>query len=192
MWKFDVNDLTQNNNYVQWLATLCVLQPLSRDLRQTSTERFVKTADAGGVCGAKISLPLALQVPRLDWVVQGVTISCLFSRTIGTGNWASQHNKVVCDSVCLYVCLSFSYLRISVSLACMRLIFCWRARGLAMFCTLTHIKNCFTVCEYHVQIVTATGRFASTKALVYIKLYGSEGSCPWKPLNPPGGFLSGT
>ena len=44
MWKcIYVNDLTQNNNYVQWLATLSV--PLSRDLRQTSTERFVKTAD---------------------------------------------------------------------------------------------------------------------------------------------------
>ena len=39
MWLFDVNYLTQNNIYVQLLTTLCII-----DLRQTSTERFVKPA----------------------------------------------------------------------------------------------------------------------------------------------------
>ena len=39
----DVNYVTQNNSYVQ-LATLRVFQPLLRDLRQTSTERYVKPA----------------------------------------------------------------------------------------------------------------------------------------------------
>ena len=40
MWTFDVNYATQNNSYLQLLATLCAFQPLLRGLRQTSTERF--------------------------------------------------------------------------------------------------------------------------------------------------------
>ena len=28
MWTFDVNDITQNNSYVQLLTMLCMLQPL--------------------------------------------------------------------------------------------------------------------------------------------------------------------
>ena len=44
MWTFDVNHVTQNNSYMQLSATLYVFEPLLRDLRQTSTERFVKPA----------------------------------------------------------------------------------------------------------------------------------------------------
>ena len=56
MWEFDVNYVIQNNRYVQLLATLCVFQPLLRDLLKTSTERFVKRAGVCDFCGAKISL----------------------------------------------------------------------------------------------------------------------------------------
>ena len=85
---FDANYIIQNNSYLQLSATLCVFQPLLRDPRQTSTERFMKSAVVRYFCGTKISLPLALQVPKLDWVVQGVISACLFSHAI-PGNWAS-------------------------------------------------------------------------------------------------------
>ena len=65
MWTFDPNYVTQNNNYVQLLATLCVIQPLLRDLSPTSTERFVEPAVLRDLCGAKMPLLLALQVPNL-------------------------------------------------------------------------------------------------------------------------------
>ena len=43
---FYVNFVTQKNSSMQLFATLCVFQPLLSDLRQTSTERFVKLAVA--------------------------------------------------------------------------------------------------------------------------------------------------
>ena len=58
IWTVDVNDETQNNSYVQLLATLCVFQPLLRNLRQTSTKRFVKQAVVRDFCGAKKALPV--------------------------------------------------------------------------------------------------------------------------------------
>ena len=90
MWTFDVNYVTRNNGYVQLLAALCVFQPLLRDLSQMSAELFVKpTSVRYFFCGAKMSLPLALQVPKPDWVVQSHNIgSCLFSRAT-PGNWAN-------------------------------------------------------------------------------------------------------
>ena len=60
MWTFDLNYVTQNNSYVQLLATQCLFQPLILDLRQTSNERFLKLAVVRDFCGAKMSLPLAL------------------------------------------------------------------------------------------------------------------------------------
>ena len=44
MWTVDINYVTQNNGYVQMLATLRVFLPLLRDLREMSIERFVKPA----------------------------------------------------------------------------------------------------------------------------------------------------
>ena len=61
MRTFDVDYVTQNNSYVQLLASLCVVLPLLRELRQTSTERPVKPAVVRDFCGAKISLHLAMQ-----------------------------------------------------------------------------------------------------------------------------------
>ena len=46
MWTFDVHHVIQNNSYMQLSAKLCVFEPLLRDLRQTSPERFVKPAVA--------------------------------------------------------------------------------------------------------------------------------------------------
>ena len=43
MWTFDVNYVTQNNSYVQLLATLRELLPLLRNLRQTSTRTLRET-----------------------------------------------------------------------------------------------------------------------------------------------------
>ena len=60
MWTSDVNCVTQNNSIVQLLVPLCVFQPLLRDIRQTSTERFVEPAVVRDVCGA-----LALQYKHL-------------------------------------------------------------------------------------------------------------------------------
>ena len=56
MWMFDINNVTQNNSYIQLLATLCMFQPLLRDLRQTSTERFMKPAVVHDFCCTKLSL----------------------------------------------------------------------------------------------------------------------------------------
>lgn len=62
MRTFDVDYVTQNVSYVQLLATPCVVLPLLHNLRQTSSERFVKRAIVNDFfCGAKIELPLALQ-----------------------------------------------------------------------------------------------------------------------------------
>ena len=61
---FNINYTTQNNSYMQLLATLGVFQPLLRDVHQTSTKRFVKPVVIHDFCGAKISLPLALQFPN--------------------------------------------------------------------------------------------------------------------------------
>ena len=66
---------------MQLLTPLCVFQLLLRDLRQISTECFVKLAVVCDFCGVNMLLPLALQVPELDWIVQGVISSCLFSHT---------------------------------------------------------------------------------------------------------------
>ena len=71
MWTFDVNYVTQNNIYVQFLATICVFQQSLR--RQMSTVRFVKPAVARDFYGANMSLPLALFCPKLDWVLQRVS-----------------------------------------------------------------------------------------------------------------------
>ena len=54
-----------------------MFQPLLRNLHQISTEHFVKPVVVHDFCGAKMSLPLALQVPELDWVAQTVIILCL-------------------------------------------------------------------------------------------------------------------
>ena len=62
MWPFDV---THNNSYVQLFAPLRVFLPLLCDLCQTFTERFVKPAVVRDVCGAKMSLPLALHYQNL-------------------------------------------------------------------------------------------------------------------------------
>ena len=40
-WSFYVNFVSQKNNSVQLLATLCLFQPLLRDLRQTSKRREI-------------------------------------------------------------------------------------------------------------------------------------------------------
>ena len=55
MWTFDVNYVTHNNSYVQLLVTLCVFQPLLRDLRQTFTKSFVKPAVVRDFLGSKMS-----------------------------------------------------------------------------------------------------------------------------------------
>ena len=68
MWTFDINYVTQNNSYMQLLATLCM-----------------KKADVHDFCGAKMS-SIAIAVPKLDWVVQGVISSCLFSHATGLVN----------------------------------------------------------------------------------------------------------
>ena len=44
IWIFDINYVTQNNSYIQLLAPLCSFLPLFRDLCQTSTKCFVKSA----------------------------------------------------------------------------------------------------------------------------------------------------
>ena len=61
MWTFYVNYVTQNNSYIQLLATLCMFLPLLRNLRQTSTERFMKPAVVHDFCGGKVSLALHYQ-----------------------------------------------------------------------------------------------------------------------------------
>ena len=67
MWTFNLNDVTQNNSYVQLLATPCVFLPWLRDLHQTSTERFVKPAIVHDFWGMKLSLPLArTALPKFD------------------------------------------------------------------------------------------------------------------------------
>ena len=65
VWTFDVNYITWNNSYVQVLATLCVFQPLLRDLRQASNERFMKLAVVRDFFGTKMSVPLALHYQKL-------------------------------------------------------------------------------------------------------------------------------
>ena len=55
MWKFHVNYVNQNNSYIQSLATLCKFLPSLRDLRQMSTERFMKPAVVGDSWGVKLS-----------------------------------------------------------------------------------------------------------------------------------------
>ena len=57
IWTFDVNDITQNNSYVQLLVPLCVFLPLLCDLRQTYTKCSMKPAVV------------------LDWAVQGIISS---------------------------------------------------------------------------------------------------------------------
>ena len=52
---FDVDYITQNNSYVQLLAPLCMFQPLIHDLRQTTTEYFVKPAVVHDFWGVKLS-----------------------------------------------------------------------------------------------------------------------------------------
>ena len=41
MWSFYVNFVSQKNSFVQLLITLCLFQPLLRDLRQTSKRREI-------------------------------------------------------------------------------------------------------------------------------------------------------
>ena len=65
MWMFDVNDVTQNNSYIQLLAPLCVFLPLLHDLCQTSTDRFMKPAVVHDFWNIKLSLPLALHYRNL-------------------------------------------------------------------------------------------------------------------------------
>ena len=107
MWTFGVNNVTQNNSYIQLLATLCELLPVLRDLRQTSTERFVKPAVVRDFSGREgvVTIGTALQ-PR-DWVVQEVTSSCLFYRA-SPGNSSIPflmallypHSKIKCHNRC--------------------------------------------------------------------------------------------
>ena len=64
----DVNYVPQSNSSVQLLATLRVFQPFLRDVLQTSTELFVKSAVVF-VCDnylAKMASKLVLQVPTLE------------------------------------------------------------------------------------------------------------------------------
>ena len=61
MWTFDINDVTQSNSYVQLLYPLCMFLSLSHDLRQTSTECFVKLAIVHDFCSMKLSLGLHYQ-----------------------------------------------------------------------------------------------------------------------------------
>ena len=67
MWMFDINDVTQNNNYVQLLAALRVFLSLLllRDLRQTSTEHFVKPAAVHDFWNVKLSLSLAFHYQNM-------------------------------------------------------------------------------------------------------------------------------
>ena len=65
MCTFGVNCVTQNNSYVQMLAPLLVFLPLSRDLPQASTERFVKPEVVRDFCAAKMSSPLTLYCRNL-------------------------------------------------------------------------------------------------------------------------------
>ena len=75
MWTFDVNHVTQNNSYVQLLATQRVFLPC--DLPQVFTKRNLKPAVVRVfVVARRCNLPLALQVQNLDWAVRGVTGSC--------------------------------------------------------------------------------------------------------------------
>ena len=53
MWTVDV---IQNNSYIPLLATLCVFLPLLHDLRQMSSERFLKPTVVRDFCGVKMSL----------------------------------------------------------------------------------------------------------------------------------------
>ena len=57
MKTFDVNYVTQNNSYMQLLATLCMFQTLLHNLHKKSTECFVKPAVVCDFCGTKMSLP---------------------------------------------------------------------------------------------------------------------------------------
>ena len=56
------NHLTQNNSYVQHLATLYVFLHLLRDLRQTFTERFVKLAVVYDFWEVFIAIGIALTI----------------------------------------------------------------------------------------------------------------------------------
>ena len=60
MCTFDVDSITQNNGYMQLLATLCMFLPLLRDLHQMSSECFMKPAVERNFWGVKVALPLAL------------------------------------------------------------------------------------------------------------------------------------
>ena len=60
MWTFDVNYVTQNNIYVQLLATRCVFNHFY----------------------------MIIALSKLDWLVQEVISSCLFFGAT-PGNWAS-------------------------------------------------------------------------------------------------------
>ena len=66
----------------------CGFQPLLRDLRQTSTERFMKPAVVRDFLWREDVIVIGTALPKLDWVLQGVVSSCLFSRET-PGNWAS-------------------------------------------------------------------------------------------------------
>ena len=65
MRMFDVNYVTQNNSFVQLLATLCLFLPFLHDLCQTSIECFVKPAVVRDFCGTKMSVLLALPYQNL-------------------------------------------------------------------------------------------------------------------------------
>ena len=64
MWTFYVNDVTQNNNYMQLLEPICGLLPLLLDLRLISTERFVKSSVVHDFW-SNSSLPLALHYQNM-------------------------------------------------------------------------------------------------------------------------------
>ena len=59
------------------LATLCMLQPLLRDLRQLSTKCFLKPAVVLVLFLFREDVTVsATALPIFDWVVQGVISSC--------------------------------------------------------------------------------------------------------------------
>ena len=82
MWTDRHNYVTQNNSYAQLLAMLCMFQTLLYGLHQTSAQRFMKPAVVHDFCGSKMPLQFAIALPKLDWEVQGVISSWLFSRAI--------------------------------------------------------------------------------------------------------------
>ena len=72
MRTFDVDYVTQNVSYVQLLATPCVVLPLLHNLRQTSSERFVKRAIVSDFLWREDGIAIGIATPNLDWVVQGI------------------------------------------------------------------------------------------------------------------------